>query len=337
MNMKKITVAMSGGVDSAAACAVLKEKGYDIKGATMRLGVENDSDIEAAQNVCKTLGIDFEVYDFTHEFSRDVITPFCESYVSDLTPNPCINCNIRLKFGAFLQRAMADGADGIATGHYARIENGRLLKAKNEAKDQSYVLYGISRYALSHTLFPLGDFSTKDEVRKYVKELCLPCADRPESQDICFIPDGDYASYLSKNGYFCPEGNFVNTKGDILGKHLGRHCYTIGQRRGLGVSAGKRIFVLGKNTEENTVILGDEEELYKKEIYCTDVNFIRDVPCPITAEVKVRYKKSGERAVIEKTENGVKCTFFESVRAPAPGQSAVFYINDEVIGGGIIR
>ena len=335
--MKNVTVAMSGGVDSAAACAMLKENGYNVRGATMRLGVENDADIEAARLVCDALGIDFEVYDFRELFKERVINPFCKNYIENRTPNPCINCNIDLKFGAFAARAFETGADVIATGHYARIENGMLLKAKNKEKDQSYVLYGMKKDIISRVLFPLGDFESKDEVRAYVEKFSLPCAKRPESQDICFIPDGDYAKFLEGNGYTTPKGQFVDINGNVLGCHLGCHRYTIGQRRGLGVSAGKRIFVVEKRSGDNNVVLGNEEDLYKNEILCTDVNFLADVSFPLTAEVKTRYRKNANEAVIEKVgENTVKCTFISPERAPCPGQSAVFYDGERVLGGGII-
>ena len=335
--MKNVTVAMSGGVDSAAACAVLKEKGYNVHGATMRLGIENDNDIEAARDVCTALGIEFEVYDFRERFSKCVITPFCQNYVENRTPNPCINCNIDLKFGAFAERAFKDGADLIATGHYARIENGMLLTAKNKDKDQSYVLYGIKRDVLSRVLFPLGDFESKNDVRNYVENLSLPCAKRPESQDICFIPDGDYAKFLEEHGYTMKKGSFIDTNGKVLGTHKGCHHYTIGQRRGLGVSAGKRIFVVEKRTADNSVVLGDEADLYKNEIICKNVNLLCDVDFPFTADVKTRYKKNANRAFIEKIDDDtVKCTFTSPERAPCPGQSAVFYDGERVLGGGII-
>lgn len=339
--MKKITVAMSGGVDSSVCAALLKEQGYDVSGAIMRLRCGGEDDIRDCQRVCDFLGIPLEIYDFEDVFEKEVIAPFCRSYLEDKTPNPCINCNISLKFGAFLQRALQN-ADMIATGHYARIEeeNGkyRLLKAKNTDKDQSYVLYGLTQYALKHTVFPLGEYSNKEQIRQYAREMGLPCAYRGDSQDICFVPDGDYARFIESRYGKMPQGSFVSSNGTVLGTHKGRLHYTLGQRRGLGISSTGRIFVTDKRQSDNTVVVGTEDELMKKTLFCENVNFIPfdTLTHPISLQVKIRYRKEASPAVITPCENGVRCDFEQPQRAPSPGQAAVFYDGDEVIGGGVI-
>lgn len=340
--MKKVIVAMSGGVDSSVCACLLKEQGYDVKGAIMRLHKEIDKDIEDAQRVCRHLGIPLEIYDFRREFEREVIDRFCRDYGNDLTPNPCISCNNALKFGAFLRRALEDGGDLIATGHYARIvfENGRyiLKTAKNASKDQSYVLYGMSQLALSHTVFPLGEYETKDEIRAYAAEHGLPCAYRGDSQDICFIPDGDHAHFIEQRGIVLPKGNFVDTQGKVLGTHKGRLHYTPGQRRGLGLAMGERVFVVDKNADDNTVIVGCDNDLMKGGVVCKNINLsaIDELTSPLMCQVKIRYRKASCPAVISPCEDGIICRFDTPQRAPARGQAAVFYDGDTVIGGGII-
>ena len=340
--MKKVTVAMSGGVDSSVCASLLQEKGYDVKGAIMRLHKGAKNDIDDALRVCRHLGIPLEIYDFTNEFEREVIDRFCRDYGSNITPNPCIYCNNALKFGAFLRRALDDGCDLIATGHYARIieENGRytLHTACNKDKDQSYVLYGMTQFALAHTLFPLGEYESKEEIRSYAAEKGLPCAYRTDSQDICFIPDGDHAKFIESRGIVLPEGDFVDTHGNILGTHKGRLHYTLGQRRGLGIAKGERVFVVDKNASDNTVVIGSESDLMKSGIVCTSVNFsaIDALIKPLSCQVKIRYRKAASPAVISPCENGVICRFDVPQRAPVAGQAAVFYIGDTVIGGGII-
>lgn len=339
--MKKIVVAMSGGVDSSVCAAVLQEKGYDVSGAIMRLRRDAEQDISDCQRVCEHLGIPLEIYDFTDVFEREVISPFCREYLSDRTPNPCINCNISLKFGAFFKRAL-ENADGIATGHYARIEKKdgvfRLMKAKNTEKDQSYVLYGMTQDILSRTLFPLGEYTDKREIREYAQKKGLPCAYRGDSQDICFVPDGDYAGFITARCGQMPKGDFVSTDGKILGTHNGRLHYTLGQRRGLGISASSRIFVTDKRSEDNTVVVGSESDLMKSTVYCENVSFTKfdKLTSPTTFQVKIRYRKAESPAVVTPCENGVRCDFEVPQRAPSPGQAAVFYDGDEVIGGGII-
>ncbi len=338
--MKKILVAMSGGTDSSAVAAYLLEQGYDISGGTMLLADLYDP--TPAKAVCDALGIDLHIFDCRDEFKKYVIDPFCREYIENKTPNPCINCNKELKFGLFLQKALSLGYDGIATGHYAKTEytNGKysLKKATCAEKDQSYFLYNVTQDVLAHTLFPLGNFSSKDDVRRYAASRKLPTAHSKDSQDICFIPDSDHASFiLSHTDHIPKTGNFTDANGNILGEHKGLLHYTVGQRRFLNISVGKRIYVTKKDRDTNTVTLGDECELYTPEIFCTDVNFISDTPVlPYRTSVMTRYKKTPAPATLYEYENGIKCVFDAPQKFAVSGQSAVFYDNDTVIGGGII-
>ncbi len=339
--MKKILVAMSGGTDSSAVAAHLLKQGYSVSGGTMLLAPQYDP--SPAKAVCDTLGMEFHVFDFRKEFIEHVIDPFCTEYIENLTPNPCIFCNKSLKFGLFLEKALSLGFDGIATGHYARIEesNGEfyLKKALCREKDQSYFLYGMNRHILSKTLLPLGDFSSKDEVRAYAESENLPSAKSKDSQDICFIPDGEHVKFICEHAGFVPsKGDFTDGDGNVLGKHKGLLHYTLGQRRFLNISLGKRAYVTEKNKEKNTVTLGDESQLYTDSVICRDVNFINSMPVfPYRTQVMTRYGKKTASATLYEAENGIKCVFDEKQKFAVSGQSAVFYDGDTVVGGGIIR
>lgn len=336
---------MSGGVDSSVAANVLLNDGYDVSGITLELcDCDNASNITDAKKVCEKFGINHLTENLQNDFSKFVIGDFIEKYKLAQTPNPCIVCNKFIKFGAMLDKAVDLGFDKIATGHYARIQknkNGRyiLLKAKDESKDQSYVLYGLTQYQLSHTLFPLGDY-TKAEIRKIAEENCLINANRPDSQDICFVPDGDYASFIEKYDSFVSQsGDYTDINGNVLGKHKGIINYTIGQRKGLGIALGKPQFVISKNAEDNTVVLGDEEHLFKKEVIVNDVNFIPfdTLNGEMRVKTKLRYRHIAADSVIFPLENNkVKIVFDEPQRAPSSGQAAVFYDGDLVVGGGTI-
>lgn len=342
---EKIMLGMSGGVDSSVAAAVLLENGFAVAGATLIL-CSDDSGLNSrdAAAVCEKLKIKHYTFDFKNEFSNFVISDFISQYKSGKTPNPCIVCNKHIKFGKMLDTAVELGYDKIATGHYARIErrdDGRylLMRAADPAKDQSYVLYGLTQNQLSHLLFPLGEY-TKSEIRQKAKALGLINADRPDSQDICFVPDGDYAEFIERaSGEKSQSGDYTDINGRVLGRHKGIIHYTLGQRKGLGIALGKPAFVIDKCCDGNTVVLGDEEHLFKTEVFAENVNYIPfdrlDGEMRVTA--KLRYRHSAQPAVImPHGENGVRIIFDSPQRAPSPGQAAVFYDGDTVVGGGTI-
>ena len=342
--MKKAAVALSGGVDSAAAALMLLNEGYEVCGITYKLLENQDIDINDAKKVCASLNIDHMVFDYSASFTKNVINPFISYYLEAKTPNPCIFCNKTIKFGEFYKDCMEKGFDYIATGHYAKIEKDQmgfhLLKAPNEDKDQSYVLYGLNQEKMQHVLFPLGKWNySKDKLRQMIKEAGIPCANRPDSQDICFIKDGDYASYIEKCRTVEKKGNFIDESGKILGKHNGSYRYTVGQRKGLGISLGAPAFVTNINPETGDITLSlNEQKLITDEFYVEDYNFCAPVPpaFPLQCEVKMRYKAKPQAAVLTNENSRLKLSLAAGGRAPTPGQSAVFYVGNEVIGGGII-
>jgi len=344
---KHVYAAMSGGVDSAVCAHLLLQKGYSCTGATMRLcGVQcaSEDNVRDAKAVADRLGIPFVAFDMTDAFERDVIAPFVRVYENGGTPNPCINCNAHLKFGALLDKALEAGASHIATGHYARVgcENGRyvLKKAKDEAKDQSYVLYTLTQEQLAHVLFPLGEL-TKDEVRAIAREQGFVSANKPESQDICFIPDGDYAAFIERfSGKTYPKGEFVNLQGTVLGTHCGIIRYTVGQRKGLGLALPEPHYVCKKDTANNRVVLCTKQELPTKELVAKSFNWI-SVSCPdapIRATVRTRYHQKEQPATLSVLENGrVRVVLDDPQTAAAPGQAVVAYDGEYVLGGGEIE
>ncbi len=340
--MKKIAIGLSGGVDSAAAAHLLLQKGYEVTGIILRLKPENaaDEDIADAQKIADKLGIELRVLDLRKYFSETVISHFISEYLNGRTPNPCIECNSLIKFGAMLDFALEIGCDAIATGHYARIEeeSGRfLLKRSAGAKDQSYFLYKLTQNQLSKIVFPL-DGLEKDEIRQIALDAGLPVAQKRDSQEICFVPDDDYIAFLSGKGITSPEGNFTDKEGKILGRHSGIINYTVGQRKGLG-AFGKPMFVNSICAENNTVIIGENGTQYCKGLVADNMNYIAfDSPeRPFRAEVKIRFRAKEQPALITPLENGkAEIIFDEPQRSITPGQGAVIFSGDTVIGGGRI-
>ena len=346
---QKVMIGMSGGVDSAVAALLLKEWGYDVFGVTLRLYVGERAcgsadDAEDARRVAEALGMPHEVVTLTDSFRREVMDRFAECYKKGATPNPCIDCNRYIKFGEMLDRAETLDMGHIATGHYARIErdgSGRYLlkKAADAHKDQTYVLYTLTQHQLAHTLLPLGGYR-KSEIREIAEAHGFVNAHKRESQDICFVPDGDYASFIERHtGETFPEGDFVDRNGNRLGTHLGIIRYTVGQRKGLGIALGKPAFVCGKNVETNTVTLGDNDDLFSTTLTAHDVNLIacESLDAPVRVTAKVRYGQAEQSATARMTEEGrLRVEFDTPQRAIASGQSVVLYDGDTVVGGGII-
>ncbi len=344
--MKKVLVAMSGGVDSSAAALVLREQGLSVDGATMKLlpcACDNTRD---AASVCERLGMKHFEMELTEEFRQKVITPFADGYLCGETPNPCLDCNRHLKFGRFLEEARLRGYDTIATGHYARItydagsQRYLLKKAVDTAKDQSYVLYAMTQDVLAHTLLPLGTLHKRD-IRALAAAHGFVNADKPDSQDICFIPDGDYAAFLERElGVSRPAGEFVRLDtGKAVGTHKGLHRYTIGQRKGLGIAAEKPLYVVQKDSKHNRVILGDNADLFSRSLVARECNWIAcDAPtAALRVSAKTRYKQDETPATVHPLGDGkVHVEFDTPKRAATAGQAVVFYDGDTVVGGGII-
>jgi tRNA-specific 2-thiouridylase len=365
----KIAVAMSGGVDSSAAAAVLREQGHELVGFTMQLwnqrrGISVDEngeplpsrccsldDVYDARRVAEELGFPFYVLNLERDFERDVVQPFITSYLSGETPIPCVSCNSRLKFASLDRLADSLGCEKVATGHYARVEYDetvnryRLLRGRNLQKDQSYFLWELTQDQLSRALFPLGEMS-KPEVRDVARQHSLAVAEKQESQEICFVPDGDYAGFIDRyldaegeTNRIPPAGELVDSSGAVVGHHGGIHHYTIGQRRGIGIAAERPLYVLAIDEAKNRVVVGAPEELLSSEFTAAGVNWVAfaEPSEPVRAEVRVRYRHEPVPATITPLpDRRVRVNFDEPQRAITPGQATVFYRGDEVVGGGWI-
>lgn len=354
---KKVVVGMSGGVDSSVAVYLLKQQGYDVVGVTMQIWQDENqvekeenggccglSAVDDARRVANQLDIPYYVMNFKKEFKEKVMDYFVDEYLNGRTPNPCIACNRYVKWESLLKRSLDIGADYIATGHYARViqlPNGRytLKVSATEAKDQTYALYNLTQYQLSHTLMPVGEY-TKDEIREIAKKIDLRIAGKKDSQEICFIPDNDYAGFIDENAENVPgEGDFVDEKGTILGRHKGITHYTIGQRKGLNLAAGHPVFVTKIKPETNEVVIGENDDVFSTECFCNRLNFmaIEDLTEKREVTAKIRYSHKGQKCIIEKVEDDlVRCQFLEPVRAITPGQAIVFYEEQYILGGGTI-
>lgn len=340
----KVVVAMSGGVDSSVAAALLREEGHEVIGVTMRMITPSDAETDAAE-VARRLGIPHQVMDLREIFARRVIDDFCREYSLGRTPNPCVRCNKYVKFGVLREHARELGADFIATGHHARVErdgntgNYLLKKGADARKDQSYFLCQLSQEQLSHALFPIGNM-TKDRVRQIARELDLPVAHRPESQEICFIPDDNYTEFLKD---YLPQaslpGPILDREGNTLGQHRGILAYTIGQRRGLGIAAAEPLYVTAIEPDQNAVVVGTKEQTYGTELLAGDLNWIAApaLERPIRVKARVRYRHPEAKATVSpRGGNSVYVKFSRPQLAITPGQTVVFYDGDTVIGGGTI-
>ena len=355
---KKVVVGMSGGVDSSVTAYILKNSGYDVIGITMQIWQDEErsqieesagccglSAVDDARRVAQKLDIPYYVLNFKNEFKTKVIDYFIEEYSNGKTPNPCIACNRYVKWETMLQKALSIGAEYIATGHYAKVvkhpktQRYTLQMVAND-KDQTYALYNLTQFQLKHTLMPIGNFDNKNDVRKIAKDIGLLVANKPDSQDICFVPDGNYSEFIKKNSNInYPKGNFVDVYGNIIGEHEGIINYTVGQRKGLGVSFGKPMYVYDINPKTNEITLVENENLFKNEVLIKDFNFmsIPSIDNEIITYGKLRYSQKKSKCILKILDNGlVKATFENPQRAVTPGQAAVFYDEDYVLGGGVI-
>ncbi len=354
---KKVVVGMSGGVDSSVAAYLLKEQGYDVIGVTMQIWQDESREqieenggccgitaVDDARRVAAQLDIPYYVMNFKNEFKENVIDYFTDEYINGRTPNPCIACNRYVKWDSLLRRSMDIGADYIATGHYARISklpNGRyaVRNSVTAKKDQTYALYNLTQEQLSHTLMPIGEY-TKDEIRAIASKIGIQVANKPDSMEICFVPDNDYAGFISREtGYVSTPGNFVDLDGNILGQHRGIIHYTVGQRKGLGLAVGHPVFVVAIRPDTNEVVIGENEDVFSSKLYADRLNFmsVESIEAPVRAKAKIRYSHEGAECTVRMADTGLlECVFDEKQRAVTPGQALVLYDGDYILGGGTI-
>ena len=349
---KKVVVGMSGGVDSSVAAYLLKQQGYDVVGVTMQIWQdESHEEIEKKGGCCGLSAVDdamldipYYVMNFKSEFKRDVIDYFVREYLAGRTPNPCIACNRYVKWESLLTRSIQIGADYIATGHYARIcelPNGRyaIRNSVTAKKDQTYALYNLTQEQLKRTLMPIGDY-TKEQVRKIAEDIGLMVAGKPDSMEICFVPDNDYASFIeNETGVTSVPGDFVDVDGNVIGKHKGVIHYTVGQRKGLGIALGKPAFVVAIRPEQNQVVIGEDRDVYTEKLYANNLNFmsVDTITEPVHVKAKIRYSHEGAYCTVRKIDSDtIECIFDQPVRAVTPGQAVVLYDGEYVLGGGTI-
>ena len=347
--MANVYAAMSGGVDSSAAALLAVRAGDRVTGVTLRLhdhgGCGSEQDAADAQAVCAALGAEHRIWDARTLFLKEVVDPLAQSYLAGHTPNPCIRCNARLKFGFLLDKALEEGAEWVITGHYARVQydeaRGRWLlkKGLSEQKDQSYVLYTLTQHQLAHLRLPLGEMD-KEAVRALAREAGFANCGKPDSQDICFVPDGAYARFIWEHTGHTPEpGDFIDIDGCILGQHAGIECYTIGQRKGVGLSGAHPYYVVAKNADRNTVMLGEDEDLWREDLTAGELNWIAfdALTAPLRCAARTRYHQAETPCTVTPGEEGqAEVRFDKPVRAITPGQAVVFYDGDVVLGGGTI-
>lgn len=358
MAKKRVVVGMSGGVDSSVAACLLQKADYEVVGVTMQIWQEEDpaaveenggccglTAVEDARRVAQCLDIPHYVMNFKREFQEQVMDYFVKEYIRGRTPNPCIACNRYVKWESLLKRSLELGADYIATGHYARVrrlDNGRytLQAAASAQKDQTYALYSLTQHQLAHTLMPVGDY-TKEEIRQIAQEIGLSVAQKPDSQEICFVPDGDYAAFIDQTLVNpIPAGNFVDTKGNVIGRHQGITHYTIGQRKGLGLAMGHPVFVAAIRPESNEVVIGESEDIFSLALRCSHLNWMacEDLKEGMAVTAKIRYNHRGASGSVYRfSQDEAICRFEEPQRAITPGQAVVFYRGDTVLGGGTIE
>ena len=346
--MKKVLLGMSGGVDSSVSAILLQKQGYEAIGCTMKLcqntkKEDSEKAILDAKRVCEKLRIKHYTVDFQKEFDTNVVKPFIKEYQECKTPNPCVECNRFIKFGYLYNKAKELDCEYIATGHYARIEysekyNQKVLKkAKEEKKDQSYFLYWIGKDKLKNIIFPLQDYTNKEDIRKIAKEAGLEIAEKKDSQEICFVPENDYQKFLTiYKDFKIKSGNIILKNGQVLGKHHGLYKYTIGQRKGLGISYSEPLYVIGIDEKNNNIIVGKEEELYSNTLYASNVNWLIDIDktTPLECLAKIRYRAKEAEAKVYFEENKIKVIFKSNQRAITPGQSVVFYDKEGILLGG---